>query len=1119
MNNTRRILPMTIVLVMAIFGPLTLTVAAADSVQLSNKFLARKDLPRGIWALPQAGDGSLALALAANEETNLLVHCMFEDRAALRKVREQSRKEGILGYRLYAEQGDVARMPFADGCVNVVLITDMTDAALAKTPVMEIVRVLTPQTGVALVGLGKGGGGTLTRSKLETWASSSGIKGSSAVKDVRIEQNDLGLFARIRKPPLAGAADWTHRLYDGANHSFSPDTACAWPVMTQWLGRPLLAQEPLQVAAGGRVTSIYLRGWGNESILVVRDLNNGRVLWNRVLDKTALATRTSAIAMFPSDLYIAEMDKVLILDPATGEQKSAVPCAELGEQVKWFAIADGRLYVMAGDSEPQVMAHQTWKFFGLEEAKLRAMGLGNSLGVYDLGKRNWLWRKTFDENTLDEGYLCVKDDSLYLLVHGKHLACFGATDGKERWTNEAVAKAVNAFKWADLRGHIGALMATNKYLGIIQPGRGALVMSRQDGTILWQPTATSMMFKDDLLLSKGDWRRKGPPVAIASTGEKADALKDLFLGSGCGAFSMTPNLFCGQLGITYDFVNDRSLVISDVSSMSHKTSCLCPPFVANGRVVYGTVSCVCGFPVRGTIVQAPAAALPNEEELADPGRLAQKPGFEKCAALAVASKDWPTFRADNSRSNACRAEVPLQASVRWTFHPEKRIMPDLNLPTVNGPGNAYTPADPFAATPETVQAVAAGSLVFVADLDGTVTAVDLASGTMRWRYFTAARIYAPPSVADGRIYIGSDDGRIACLEAISGRELWAYEAAPMQRRIMVYGDLVNTWPITGGVVACKGTVYAAAGMLNIDGTSVVALDARTGAVKWRNDGSGHLDPVKRMGVSAVGVPAIARDRLWIRASSYDLKTGQCRVFPDTTLADNSIATNSILNKYTGFLGDKYLVRGGRRYFDDPPSTENRATFPMAFLELTPKGFANGPDIRIWAACRIMPAWDERHLLAFPQSTQQKRGEHREDLICRDMAKTLAELAEKGKAERKPGHRTTFPMVAGLNPNRANNERFKADAQVWTKEYPFIRAAVLAENAAVAAHIEPGIRKSHGDPVPPSKYRLTAFNRDSGDVIWEVELPSEPIVDGVSIARNGSVLVRLLDGGLVSVGGK
>ena len=75
------------------------------------------------------------------------------------------------------------------------------------------------------------------------------------------------------------------------------------------------------------------------------------------------------------------------------------------------------------------------------------------------------------------------------------------------------------------------------------------------------------------------------------------------------------------------------------------------------------------------------------------------------------------------------------------------------------------------------------------------------------------------------------------------------------------------------------------------------------------------------------------------------------------------------------------------------------------------------------------------------------------------------------------------------------------------------------NVAVAAYIVPANRKAHGDPPPPSKHVLTAFQRGNGDVIWEVELPGEPIADGVSIARDGSVLVRLLDGGLSCVGVK
>ena len=36
-------------------------------------------------------------------------------------------------------------------------------------------------------------------------------------------------------------------------------------------------------------------------------------------------------------------------------------------------------------------------------------------------------------------------------------------------------------------------------------------------------------------------------------------------------------------------------------------------------------------------------------------------------------------------------------------------------------------------------------------------------------------------------------------------------------------------------------VYVAAGMINVDGTHVYALDAATGRIRWQNNTSGHLD--------------------------------------------------------------------------------------------------------------------------------------------------------------------------------------------------------------------------------------------------------------------------------------
>ena len=51
------------------------------------------------------------------------------------------------------------------------------------------------------------------------------------------------------------------------------------------------------------------------------------------------------------------------------------------------------------------------------------------------------------------------------------------------------------------------------------------------------------------------------------------------------------------------------------------------------------------------------------------------------------------------------------------------------------------------------------------------------------------------------------------------------------------------------------------------------------------------------------------------------------------------------------------------------------------------------------------------------------------------------------------------------------------------------------------------------------YFVTAFHRADGRMLWEIKLPGmdEPLMDGLSVARDGSILVRLLGGGLARIG--
>jgi outer membrane protein assembly factor BamB len=57
----------------------------------------------------------------------------------------------------------------------------------------------------------------------------------------------------------------------------------------------------------------------------------------------------------------------------------------------------------------------------------------------------------------------------------------------------------------------------------------------------------------------------------------------------------------------------------------------------------------------------------------------------------------------------------------------------------------------------------AGGRVYVGSNDGRLYALDLASGTVAWQHDEGAALSASPALASGRVVIGSTEGRLICL--------------------------------------------------------------------------------------------------------------------------------------------------------------------------------------------------------------------------------------------------------------------------------------------------------------------------------------------------------------------
>ena len=70
-------------------------------------------------------------------------------------------------------------------------------------------------------------------------------------------------------------------------------------------------------------------------------------------------------------------------------------------------------------------------------------------------------------------------------------------------------------------------------------------------------------------------------------------------------------------------------------------------------------------------------------------------------------------------------------------------------------------------------AVAYGK-VYVGSGDYNIYCLDALTGAQVWSYTTGNNTASSPAVADGKIFVGSNDGNLYCLNASTGAYIWSY---------------------------------------------------------------------------------------------------------------------------------------------------------------------------------------------------------------------------------------------------------------------------------------------------------------------------------------------------------
>lgn len=198
------------------------------------------------------------------------------------------------------------------------------------------------------------------------------------------------------------------------------------------------------------------------------------------------------------------------------------------------------------------------------------------------------------------------------------------------------------------------------------------------------------------------------------------------------------------------------------------------------------------------------------------------------AGAGVASADWPMWRYDAGRSAASSEAIPTELTLHWTRQGTPRVQAwddPLNLDLM-----AYD---------RLFEPIVIDGKMFVGFSDrDKVAALDVQTGKELWSFFTDAPVRMPPVGWQGHVYITSDDGKLYCVEAESGRLKWQFQGAPGPRKVIGNRRLISAWPARGGVVIRDGQLHFATSIWPFMGVFIYALDAETGELNWVNDSTG-----------------------------------------------------------------------------------------------------------------------------------------------------------------------------------------------------------------------------------------------------------------------------------------
>lgn len=238
-------------------------------------------------------------------------------------------------------------------------------------------------------------------------------------------------------------------------------------------------------------------------------------------------------------------------------------------------------------------------------------------------------------------------------------------------------------------------------------------------------------------------------------------------------------------------------------------------------------------------------------------------------------RDWPMWRSDHGRSASTSEQLADNLYLQWKVQYAPRI------PVWDDPLNQN-----LMQFDRLFEPVVADNKIFLGFNDqDKVVALDINSGRELWHFYADGPVRLPLAANKGKIYFTSDDGICYCLDADRGTLVWKLSLAPASHKLLGNKRLISMWPARGGIVIKDDIIYTAASIFPMMGTFIYAINAATGEVIWKNEGTGsnyilqpHNSPAFA-DVAPQGTFAISGNKLLVAGgrsvpAAFNLLTGE-----------------------------------------------------------------------------------------------------------------------------------------------------------------------------------------------------------------------------------------------------